>query len=265
MKKKIIVIVEDDLLQAKTAQITIESEDRLKDFECKKYLSYESAMKNFEVLTQATIIIMDIDLSGTRGRIINPTAEGITLANNIHKESPNVPIIYTTAYGRDFYPQIGDNELLDKPIIGEALITRILLVLERKQHKENVKKTNIYNSYIEFGNETKKGIIEKHQILIKEILIATAADSTIYIYTKDKKYVSTSGIRSIIDLVIASKDSGILQIGRGIAVNSRYFIRYEINKNKVVTLFFNTGVSLDLDLPMSNETLKRLENLKKTH
>ncbi|WMX16614.1 response regulator [Aureispira sp. CCB-E] len=232
MEQRLIVIIEDDLIQAKNRENIISFDKRLNSFYCKKYLSYEDAISNITTILKASLILVDINLSDSSTlppSYSNYTTGGLELVKKIHELDDTIPVIYTTAYGKQFIPDLGLNSLLSKPITREALVNAILLKLHQQElHRVNRRNIQTVHDDIEFSKQV-DGEIQVETVHVADILMVESARGKLTAHTVNKTYTSTYGMRKIDDFMAKVEGSGIVKIADGFCLNIQQFDKFELN------------------------------------
>lgn len=231
MEKSLIILVEDDPIQAVNTQNIINLDPKLKDFYCEKFLSYRDALANLDRFNRASLLLIDINLSDSGNRTLHPTNEGIELVNKLHKISPNLPVIYTSAYGLDFISSIGTNKVLTKPITRQALVTKILLVMSQHRVLEGKHAALIPGiKAIEFRSQSKDGYsIKTDTVDLVDILMVESSNGTLTAYTKDKTHVSSHPDMRTVDNFLSYARSVIFKkIFNGFCVNTTKITAYRL-------------------------------------
>ncbi len=120
-EKKTIIVVEDEQL----VQQTLLESLSIKNFEVYGYASAEEAF-NSELLPYASLVVMDIQLSGMTG------LEATALIKN---QFPGLPVIMLTAFSEVEYRlegfEKGADDYVIKPFFTDELLARINAVLKR--------------------------------------------------------------------------------------------------------------------------------------
>jgi DNA-binding response OmpR family regulator len=141
MSKIKILYVEDEPFLGRIVKESLES----RDFEVSMVTDGNDAQAVFE-RDQSDICVLDVML---------PTKDGYSIARDIKKINPNVPIIFVTAKNQteDVLKgfEVGGNDYLRKPFSMEELIVRVTNLLNLSQKTEKPLPENIPLGKFEFN------------------------------------------------------------------------------------------------------------------
>lgn len=133
--------VEDEPFLGRIVKESLES----RDFEVKMVSDGQRALPIFEQF-QPDICVLDIML---------PQKDGYTIATEIRKVNPGIPIIFLTAKTQteDVIKgfQVGGNDYIRKPFSMEELIIRIQNLLQLTQINNNGNHKNVNNEPVQLG------------------------------------------------------------------------------------------------------------------
>ncbi len=239
MSKVRVFLVEDELIHAENAKISIEEAG----FEfCGEI---DQADKALEAINEANpdIVLMDISLPGKNN--------GITLATKL-KERNGPPVIFATSFSDSETikeaAETSPSSYLVKPISTENLKAAVTLALSKYEIKTSKPETKEESIFIKSGNKLQK-------VFISDILwIEAAGDNYCKVVTADHQLVSRHTIKAMIR-----------------ELNSDQFIQthraYVVNKHKIESIHEKEQVVIiaENELPIGRsykdalyETFKKL-------
>lgn len=170
MAKIKILYVEDEPFLGRIVKESLES----RDFEVVMVTDGKEALPQFKI-SKPDICVLDIML---------PTKDGYTIAQEIRKTNPVIPLIFVTAKTQteDLLKgfEVGGNDFLRKPFSMEELIARIhnLLALSGNGNKTTGEKITLgkYDFYpnryeLHFDKEVKK--LSHREASLLEVLVST--------------------------------------------------------------------------------------------
>lgn len=207
--KKHLLLVEDDVNLGNMIFDSLE----INDYEVTLYRNGEEAWNNFEK-GKFDMLLLDIMM---------PKRDGISLAREIRKVDPVIPIIFLTAKGlkedKILGFKVGADDYMTKPFEIDELVARIEAIFRRSQKGVNVEgitefeigqyKFNLNTRTLTFGGEPQKlttkesGLLEQlciqqNGVLTREIALKavwgsdnyfTGRSMDVYI-TKIRKYLA---------------------------------------------------------------------------